>query len=81
MHTCCFQGEKYNDEDPNALDLFKECHYSQKKKGYTPYVQSVIVSILLYLALTRSSLCILCVVLTFELIFYLLIGCAKRNVP
>ncbi|KAF0904369.1 hypothetical protein E2562_034140 [Oryza meyeriana var. granulata] len=35
-------GDKYNDENPNALDLFKECHYSKKKKGYTPSVQSAI---------------------------------------
>uniref|UniRef100_A0A0A9GH36 Uncharacterized protein n=1 Tax=Arundo donax TaxID=35708 RepID=A0A0A9GH36_ARUDO len=42
MVHCENLGEKYNDEDPNALDLFKECHYSKKKKGYTPYVQSAI---------------------------------------
>ncbi|TVU34030.1 hypothetical protein EJB05_15851, partial [Eragrostis curvula] len=35
-------GDKYNDEDPNAFDLFKECHYSQKKKGFTPTVQAAI---------------------------------------
>ncbi|TVU24945.1 hypothetical protein EJB05_27416, partial [Eragrostis curvula] len=35
-------GDKYNDEDPNAFDLFKECHYSQKKKGFTHTVQSAI---------------------------------------
>ncbi|TVU24508.1 hypothetical protein EJB05_26950, partial [Eragrostis curvula] len=35
-------GDKYDDEDPNALDYFKECHYSQKKKGFTPAVQSAI---------------------------------------
>jgi hypothetical protein len=38
------QAEKYKDEAPNALDLFKDCHYSQKKKGFTPAVQSAIVS-------------------------------------
>lgn len=32
----CLQENKYNDEDPNALDLFKEFHYSKKTKGYTP---------------------------------------------
>ncbi|TVU30856.1 hypothetical protein EJB05_22502 [Eragrostis curvula] len=35
-------GDKYNDEDPNAFDLFKECHYSNKKKGYSPAVQLAI---------------------------------------
>ncbi|KAF0896642.1 hypothetical protein E2562_026757 [Oryza meyeriana var. granulata] len=32
----------YNDEEPDALDLFKECHYSKKKKGFTPAVQLAI---------------------------------------
>ncbi|TVU24468.1 hypothetical protein EJB05_26909, partial [Eragrostis curvula] len=36
------EGDKYDDEDPNAFDLFKECHYSNKKKGYTPSVQLAI---------------------------------------
>ncbi|WVZ61414.1 hypothetical protein U9M48_011293 [Paspalum notatum var. saurae] len=35
-------GDKYNDEPPNALELFKECHYSKKRKAFTPAVQSVI---------------------------------------
>uniref|UniRef100_M8C401 Uncharacterized protein n=1 Tax=Aegilops tauschii TaxID=37682 RepID=M8C401_AEGTA len=26
---------KYKDEEPTALELFKECHYNNKKKGYT----------------------------------------------
>ncbi|CAO2206353.1 unnamed protein product [Urochloa humidicola] len=34
-------GDKYNDEEPTALDLFKECHFS-KKKGFKPVVQSAI---------------------------------------
>ena len=38
-----FQGDKYKDHDPDALDLFKECHYSKKKEGYTPTVQLAIV--------------------------------------
>lgn len=38
------QAEKYKDEAPNALDLFKDCHYSEKKKGFTPAIQSAIVS-------------------------------------
>ena len=44
LHVFCFQGEKYKDEEPNALDLFKECHYSKKKKSYTGVVQAAIVS-------------------------------------
>ncbi|PUZ50911.1 hypothetical protein GQ55_6G112400 [Panicum hallii var. hallii] len=35
-------GDKYNDEEPDASDLFKECHYSKKKKGYTSTVQLAI---------------------------------------
>ncbi|TVU26389.1 hypothetical protein EJB05_28934 [Eragrostis curvula] len=35
-------GDKYNDEEPDAFDLFKECHYSKRKKGYTPTVQLAI---------------------------------------
>ncbi|TVU09105.1 hypothetical protein EJB05_42546, partial [Eragrostis curvula] len=42
MVHCENLGDKYNDEDPNAFDLFKECHYSQKKKGFTHTVQSAI---------------------------------------
>ncbi|CAO2038839.1 unnamed protein product [Urochloa humidicola] len=34
-------GDKYKDQDPTALDLFKECHFS-KKNGFKPAVQSVI---------------------------------------
>ncbi|BAS79446.1 Os02g0583500 [Oryza sativa Japonica Group] len=34
--------DKYNDEEPNAFDLFKEFHYSKKKKCYTPVVQEAI---------------------------------------
>ncbi|KAM3312720.1 hypothetical protein ACQJBY_032503 [Aegilops geniculata] len=36
-------GEKYKDKEPTTLDLFKECHYSSKKKGYTDVVQAAIV--------------------------------------
>jgi hypothetical protein len=43
MHICCSQDDKYNDEEPNAFDLFKEFHYSKKKKCYTPVVQEAIV--------------------------------------
>ena len=39
----CFQGDKYKDQELDALDLFKECHYSNKKNGYTAVVQSSIV--------------------------------------
>ncbi|WVZ53123.1 hypothetical protein U9M48_004109, partial [Paspalum notatum var. saurae] len=35
-------GDNYKDEPPNALELFKECHYSKKRKAFTPTVQSVI---------------------------------------
>ncbi|XP_044412748.1 uncharacterized protein [Triticum aestivum] len=42
---CDNLGEKYKDEEPNALDLFKECHYSNKKKGYIDTVESAITQI------------------------------------
>ena len=42
-YECNFQGDKYKDQEPDAFDLFKECHCSKKKKGYTPTVQSTIV--------------------------------------
>lgn len=35
-------GDKYNDEEPDAFDLFKEFHYSKKKKCYAPTVQEAI---------------------------------------
>ncbi|KAG8065111.1 hypothetical protein GUJ93_ZPchr0004g38826 [Zizania palustris] len=35
-------GDKYNDQEPDVLNLFKECHYSKKKKGYTIDVQYAI---------------------------------------
>ncbi|CAL4991160.1 unnamed protein product [Urochloa decumbens] len=35
-------GDEYKDKEPDAFDLFKICHYSNKKKGYTPTVQSAI---------------------------------------
>ena len=38
-----FQADKYKNEPPNALELFKEMHYS-KKKGFAHAVQSLIVS-------------------------------------
>ncbi|KAF0896969.1 hypothetical protein E2562_031283 [Oryza meyeriana var. granulata] len=39
----CYKREgNYSDEEPDALDLFKECHYSKKKKGFTPVVQLAI---------------------------------------
>jgi hypothetical protein len=38
-----FQADKYKNEPPNALELFKEMHYS-KKKGFAPAVQSLVVS-------------------------------------
>ncbi|XBH98243.1 hypothetical protein VPH35_127785 [Triticum aestivum] len=42
MLICCFQGDKYKEKEPTALDLFKECHYNSKKKGYTDAVQAAI---------------------------------------
>lgn len=35
-------GDKYIGQEPDALDLFKECHYSRKKKCYTSTVQQAI---------------------------------------
>nr|CDM86951.1 unnamed protein product [Triticum aestivum] len=35
-------GDKYKEKEPTTLDLFKECHYSNKKKGYTDAVQAAI---------------------------------------
>uniref|UniRef100_K3XT05 Uncharacterized protein n=1 Tax=Setaria italica TaxID=4555 RepID=K3XT05_SETIT len=35
-------GDKYKDQEPDAFDLFKECHYSKKKKVYTPIIQLAI---------------------------------------
>ncbi|TVT99087.1 hypothetical protein EJB05_55573, partial [Eragrostis curvula] len=40
---CCFQGDKYDDEERDAFELFKACHYSKRKKGYTPAVQLAII--------------------------------------
>lgn len=44
LHIFCFQGDKYKDTEPSALDLFKACHYSKKKKCYTNVVVDAIVS-------------------------------------
>ncbi|XBI21557.1 hypothetical protein VPH35_062662 [Triticum aestivum] len=43
-NTCLLHlmGDKYKEKVPTALDLFKECHYSSKKKGYTDAVQAAI---------------------------------------
>ncbi|PVH62615.1 hypothetical protein PAHAL_3G338200 [Panicum hallii] len=38
-------GDKYIDHEPDALELFKECHYSKKKKGFTLDVQLAIVKL------------------------------------
>lgn len=45
MFLHLFQGDKYKDQELDAMDLFKECHYSNKKKGYTVAVQDAIVRI------------------------------------
>uniref|UniRef100_A0A8R7U3I9 Uncharacterized protein n=1 Tax=Triticum urartu TaxID=4572 RepID=A0A8R7U3I9_TRIUA len=39
---CGNLGDKYKDKQPTAVDLFKECHYSKKKKGYTNVVLDAI---------------------------------------
>ena len=48
MYANVFQGDQFEEdqEEPNAFDLFKLCHYSKKKKGYTPNVQMAIVRLL-----------------------------------
>ncbi|CAN6170268.1 unnamed protein product, partial [Urochloa humidicola] len=48
-------GDKYLDEEPDALDLFKETHYSKRKKGYTPAVESVITEMENQLATPREG--------------------------
>lgn len=40
-YKCYFQGDE--DKGADAFKLFKLCHYSKKKKGYTPAVQVAIV--------------------------------------
>ena len=56
-----FQGNKYKDKELTPLDMFKECHYSQKK-GFSPLVHEAIVSQLskslsnLYLAIHMLTL-------------------------
>ncbi|KAG2579831.1 hypothetical protein PVAP13_6NG278501 [Panicum virgatum] len=37
-----YREDEYKDKELDAIDLFKMCHYSNKKKGYTPTVQSAI---------------------------------------
>jgi len=32
-------GDEYEDNEPDALDLFKVSHFSKKRKGFTPNVQ------------------------------------------
>ena len=55
IDTCiCFQGDKYSGHEPDALDLFKDCHYNKKTKGYTPAVQAAIVSQLLNDAISND---------------------------
>ncbi|KAK3129041.1 hypothetical protein QOZ80_6BG0470640 [Eleusine coracana subsp. coracana] len=34
--------DQEKDKEPDALKLFKACHYNKKTKGFTPAVQSVI---------------------------------------
>jgi len=39
---CDNLGDKYKDKEPTSIDLFKECHYSKKKKCYTDVAQAAI---------------------------------------
>jgi hypothetical protein len=39
-----FQGDEFNVKEAAAFELFKLCHYSKRKKGYMPAIQSAIVS-------------------------------------
>ncbi|KAG2555978.1 hypothetical protein PVAP13_8NG059505 [Panicum virgatum] len=39
-----YREDEYKDKELDAVDLFKMCHYSNKKKGYTPTVQSAILA-------------------------------------
>jgi hypothetical protein len=46
-----FQGDEFKGKEADAFELFKLCHYSKRKKGYMPVVQSSIVSQLSCVAL------------------------------
>ncbi|CAN6224155.1 unnamed protein product [Urochloa humidicola] len=48
-------GDKYPDKELDALDLFKETHYSKKKEGYMPTVQSAITEMENQLAAPREG--------------------------
>lgn len=47
-------GDKYNGHEPDAFDLFKDCHYSKKMKGYMP-VQAAIAQMESKLSTTTES--------------------------
>jgi hypothetical protein len=41
---CHLQGDKYKDQEPDAMDFLKECHYTVKKiQAYALAVQNAIV--------------------------------------
>jgi hypothetical protein len=50
-----WQANNYQNEPPNALDIFKDLHYS-KKKGFTPTVQSAMVSKVKFSAQSNETL-------------------------
>ena len=44
----CSSAGEFENTEPDAFDLFRLCHFSNKKQGYTPNVQLAIVSQLSY---------------------------------
>ncbi|XP_039778835.1 uncharacterized protein LOC120646232 [Panicum virgatum] len=48
-------GDKYSGHEPDAFDLFKDCHYNKKTKGYTPAVQAAIAQMENKLSTTTES--------------------------
>ncbi|CAO2152590.1 unnamed protein product [Urochloa humidicola] len=39
------KGDKYKDEEPTALDLFKECHFNRKKASSLLYNQQLTIKV------------------------------------
>lgn len=35
-------GDEYKDNEPDAFELFKMCHYSKRRKGFAPDIQLAI---------------------------------------
>ncbi|XP_039822477.1 uncharacterized protein LOC120684665 [Panicum virgatum] len=48
-------ADKYSGHEPDAFDLFKDCHYSKKMKGYMPAVQAAIAQMESKLSTTTES--------------------------